>query len=228
MHAQRFDETGFVVLPSIISQGLIDDLRGACERLPADGRRSRAGIRDLLRRDPTFADLAGSRAVRDLVDPILGPTAFVTRSILFDKTLGTNWDVVWHQDITIAVQERIEAPGFGPWSVKAGVPHVQPPAQVLENILTVRIHLDDCLEDNGPLLVVPGSHKRGILPEASINPDVCEQHKVGLCAPAGGTILMRPLILHASRKAANPAHRRVVHLEFARGALPGGLAWARL
>jgi ectoine hydroxylase-related dioxygenase (phytanoyl-CoA dioxygenase family) len=228
MHHQRFEECGYGIVGGVVGPSMINELRGACEGLAADGRRSRAGVRDLLRRNPIFADLAGSRAVRDLVDPILGPTAFVTRSILFDKTPDTNWDVVWHQDITIAVQERIETPGFGPWSVKAGVPHVQPPAHVLEHMVTVRIHLDDCLEDNGPLLVVPGSHKRGVLPDASINLDACEQNKMALCTPAGGVILMRPLILHASRKATNPAHRRVIHLEFARDPLPGGLTWARL
>src|SRR5262245_7189469 len=85
------------------------------------------------------------------VEPILGPGAFVVRGLFFDKTPRANWKVSWHQDLTIAVRVRIEAPGFGPWSLKAGVVHVQPPAEILERMATVRLHLDDCSESNGPL-----------------------------------------------------------------------------
>jgi hypothetical protein len=64
----------------------------------------------------------------------------------------------WHQDRAIAVRDRVDVPGFGPWSVKAGLVHVEPPVDILERMLAVRLHLDDCGEDNGPLRVLPGSH----------------------------------------------------------------------
>lgn len=62
-------------------------------------------------------ELATSSLIRALVEPILGPNFFPVRGILFDKIPGANLKVPWHQDVTIAVQEKIEAEGFGPWSM---------------------------------------------------------------------------------------------------------------
>jgi hypothetical protein len=37
--------------------------------------------------------------------------------------------------------------------------------------------------------------------------------------------LMRPLLLHSSVSAAEPANRRVIHIEFAAAELPDGVQW---
>lgn len=108
-------------------------------------------------------ELARSPEVRALVEPLLGAGAFAVRGILFDKTPDANWKVAWHQDLTIAVRERREVEGFGPWSEKAGVVHVQPPAAVLEQMVTVRLSLGPCGPGNGPVCVIPGSHAHGRL-----------------------------------------------------------------
>src|SRR5688572_451281 len=107
------------------------------------------GIRNLLNVVPFTRELANSTACRALVEPILGREARVVRGIYFDKHKDANWKVAWHQDMTIAVRERIEVEGYGPWSVKAGIHHAQPPVSILENMLTVRLHLDDTNEANG-------------------------------------------------------------------------------
>jgi ectoine hydroxylase-related dioxygenase (phytanoyl-CoA dioxygenase family) len=123
------------------------------------------------------------------------------------------------------VKERRDVEGFGPWSVKAGVVHVQPPASVLAGMLTVRLHLDDCGLENGPLRVVPGSHKLGVSDAAAIA-DARNRIAEATCAVgAGSVVLMRPLLLHASSPATVAGHRRVIHLEFAAAELPGGLEW---
>ena len=183
-------------------------------------------VRNLMAAVPAVAELAASSGVRGCVEPVLGSGAFPVRALLFDKTPGANWKVAWHQDLSIAVRERVDVPGFGPWSIKAGVQHVQPPLAVLERMLTVRVHLDDCGPDNGPLLVLPGSHAA-----AALSPDGVRQWRqrvapVPCLVPAGGAVLMRPLLLHASSAANAPAHRRVIHIEYAADALPGGLQWA--
>jgi ectoine hydroxylase-related dioxygenase (phytanoyl-CoA dioxygenase family) len=123
------------------------------------------------------------------------------------------------------VKQRIDVAGFGPWSVKAGVRHVQPPVRVLENMLTVRVHLDDCGPDNGPLNVLPGSHAAGVLKAAEIESWRRNQAPMSCVARAGDAVLMRPLLLHASSVALRPGHRRVIHIEFAGTDLPGGLDW---
>ena len=133
--------------------------------------------------------------------------------------------MTWHQDLTIAVRERHEVPGFAFWSEKAGVMHVQPPVSILENMLAVRLHLDDCGPDNGPVRVLPGSHRHGRIAESEIPAWRQRVAEVVCTVPRGGVLLMRPLLLHASSPAVSPSRRRVVHIEYAADGLPGGLEW---
>lgn len=156
---------------------------------------------------------------------MLGPDARLVRSILFNKRPEANWQVAWHQDLSIAVREHIETPGFGPWSVKEGAPHVQPPPWVLEQMLTLRLHLDAADAGNGALWVIPGSHRLGRLPASEASAHAAN-HSPALCAAeAGDALLMRPLLLHASRKSTSDRPRRVIHLEFAASELPAPLSW---
>jgi hypothetical protein len=131
---------------------LVRELRPVSEALSG----VRGGARNLLRTVPAVRDLAQSAALRAVAERSLGPGALAVRAILFDKTPGANWKVVWHQDVTIAVRERREVEGFGPWTEKEGVPHVQPPIEVLERMVAVRLHLDHCTERNGPVRVPGG------------------------------------------------------------------------
>jgi ectoine hydroxylase-related dioxygenase (phytanoyl-CoA dioxygenase family) len=132
---------------------------------------------------------------------------------------------VWHQDRTVAVREKRDVPGFGPWTVKAGVPHVQPPLTIMENMLTIRLHVDECQETNGPLRIIAGSHRAGFVDDKSIQSLTKEARPVTCIVPQGGAMLMRPLLLHSSARATKPNHRRVIHLEFAATPLTGGLEW---
>jgi ectoine hydroxylase-related dioxygenase (phytanoyl-CoA dioxygenase family) len=219
---------GYALVPYVLSPGEIGELLAALERAEGEAVRRRESvyaIRNLLESVPEVRALARSAAVRALVEPVLGPECFAVRGILFDKTADANGRVPYHQDLTIAVRERREVAGFGPWSEKAGVPHVQPPAEVLERMLTVRLHLDDCGPGNGPVQVVPGSHRAGRLSAEQARHWRKGRGAVFACFDAGGALLMRPLLLHASSPAILPAHRRVVHLEFAADDLPGGLEW---
>lgn len=220
-------EAGYSVHEHALRLELVPLLIAEAERLFAEDGRRPAGVRGVIDRSRLFADTAASSAVRSLVEPVLGAGAFPVRSLLFDKSPDANWDVPWHQDTTIAVERKAEVPGFGPWSVKIGVPHVRPPASVLDAMLTVRLHLDDCGEANGPLLVVPGSHQHGIV-TGPLDTDRFDRERVACVVPAGGAVLMKPLIFHASRKAVAATHRRVLHIEFASVPLPEPLEWARL
>jgi len=190
----------------------------------ANGEDRRGGVRNLLDL-PGFRALAASPLTLDVVLPILGEGAFAVRGILFDKTEGANWKVPWHQDVTIAVTERIEVEGYGPWSLKAGVLHVQPPASVLERMISVRIHLDDCPAENGALRVLPGTHREGKLNQRGVDALASEIAPVTCEAVAGDALLMRPLLLHASSSASVPRHRRIIHFDYANVELAAGLGW---
>jgi len=220
----QLDQAGFEILPGVLSRAQCDALIEMTSALGAAEGKS-AGLRNLLQKSALVSELATSRSIIAHLESPLGESAFPVRALFFDKTQGANWRVSWHQDLTIAVADRIETPGYGPWSVKAGVPHVEAPREILESMLTVRLHLDDCTSANGALHVVPGSHRFGKLSSdqidcltASGEQFVCELNR-------GDALLMRPLLLHASWPAETPHHRRVIHLEYATQDLPNGLCW---
>ncbi len=228
----QFGSQGFAIIPDVATSDETARLASTIDQSilsnDATARRERNGVtfgvRNLLS-IKEVASFAASVSVRRLIEPVLGPDAIPVRGIFFDKTADANWKVPWHQDLSITVREKREAPGFGPWSVKAGVIHVQPPLSILQSMLTIRLHLDDCGADNGPLLTLPGSHAAGVLDLDSIRAWRESKHAVTCTTAAGGAVLMRPLLLHASSVAAAPRRRRVVHIEFASEPLPNGLRW---
>jgi hypothetical protein len=226
----ELEREGVAIVPDVLGPGEVSGLIEALAAIPPgvtalDRGRGVYAMRNLLWAVPQVRELADSEALRALAGAVLGPGAFPVRGLLFDKTPEANWVVPWHQDLTIAVRERTDAPGYGPWTVKGGVPHVRPPVAVLERMLTLRVHLDDNDETTGPLRVVPGSHARGRL-DAGETRAWLERVPPRTCPVArGGVLVMRPLLLHASSPAQDPGHRRVVHLEYAAEPLPGGVQW---
>jgi hypothetical protein len=156
---------------------------------------------------------------------VLGPDCLPVRAILFDKSAAQNWSLGWHQDRTIAVKHRVDVEGFGPWSIKTSMMHVEPPIELLSGMVTVRVHLDAVPSTNAPLLVSPGSHKRGRIPTAEIADVVRECGIVQCLAEAGDIWLYATPILHASDAAVEPRHRRVLQVDYSAHELPGGLEW---
>lgn len=195
--SKAIDQEGFLRFDGWLTKPEIEHYRQLvdCPNSP-DTIRTRGGAtyatRQLLEKIPALTALAESDRMRGMIEPILGPSAFVARSILFDKTESANWMVAWHQDTTIAVREKASTPGYGPWSVKDGIVHVRPPARVLENMLTVRVHLDPTPAWNGALLVIPGSHRHGILSSEDIARERESKETLTCELDAGGIMLMRP------------------------------------
>lgn len=225
------ETSGFETIARVLKLDHVESLRAALEASQGgDAARQRNGAtyaaRNLISGISAIRALSKHPAIVRLAEEVCGRAPFVVRSVLFDKTPSANWGVPWHQDLSIAVRERCAAPGFGPWSIKAGVVHVQPPASVLAKIVTLRIHVDNCDADQGALRVIPGSHRGGILSPDQITAVKQSTPCVVCPVKAGGVMLMRPLLLHSSSPATNPSHRRVIHLEFANCDLPGGLEWA--
>jgi hypothetical protein len=166
----------------------------------------------------------GSSAWR-LAASAVGPAARPVRAILFDKTESANWSLAWHQDRTIPVRARVETPGFGPWTVKAGMIHVAPPFALLERMVTLRIHLDPVDAGNAPLLVAPRSHRLGRVPEPDIDRVVSQCGQAACLARRGDIWIYATPILHASDAARRPARRRVLQVDYSPDDLPDGLEW---
>jgi len=102
-----------------------------------------------------------------------------------------------------------------------------PPVEVLNSMVTFRIHLDACTEQNGCLSVVPKSHMLGILTQKQISEQSKYFVSVQCPAPAGSALVMRPHLLHASSKGTAPSQRRVLHLEYSDYKLPAEASCAK-
>lgn len=219
---------GHATLPALYTPAEVAALLACVESAPAANpnfRRSQDvfAMRNLLGEIPALGPLLATPALRRLLDELFPKGCHLTKAIYFDKPAGSNWLVAWHQDLMINVAQRADRPGYGPWTAKAGWVAVQPPAAVLENTVTLRLHLDDCDATNGALKVVPGSHRRGVVLAETI---ASHTATASVCAvPAGGVLLMKPLLLHASNRSTSTRPRRVIHLEFSAEELPAGLAW---
>jgi hypothetical protein len=201
------DDRGFAVIPDVFSPAEMGDLLAA---MPAGGR---AGTRHLMR-NPTVADFARDPRLLDLASRFLGSTAIPYRATFFAKVPLGNWLVPWHQDTALPLTERREKEGWGPWSVKNGVIYALAPARALEQVIALRVHLDDSDALNGPLRVLSCTHGLGLLTDEEIS-DLKERTSAIDCLVAcGGVIAMRPLIVHASSKARSDKPRRVLHIEY--------------
>ena len=208
---QRVDHQGFAVIRDFISTGeiagLLQDTR---EPLP----RSRAGLRHALRY-PSIAAFVRKPRLTALAAEILGTAATPFRATLFNKSPGSNWLVVWHQDTALPIQHRLDVPGWGSWSVKDGITYAHAPAAALEKIVALRVHLDDSTAENGPLRVLPGTHDLGVLEDDAIRQLATDVAPVDCVVPLGGVIAMKPLVIHASSKSRCEQPRRVLHIEYA-------------
>lgn len=221
-HTSQMNETGYAVIPAIVGAAELGEIAGCVDDLVHDG----VGTRRLIE-FPWCSELA-ERLMRDhRVSRVLPVKAVAVQCTLFAKSIENNWLVSLHQDLSIPVAERVDSPGCQGWSEKEGGLFVQPPASVLEGVMALRLHLDDCDERNGALRVVPGSHRLGRLTAEEVGRTKDGRGEVIVQVPCGGAMIMKPLLLHASSKTAIGGMRRVLHFVFGAAELPGGLRWGQ-
>ena len=215
---KKIEEDGFRIIPGVLEKAEQEELLSKLGPISGAGRRGLLGL-------SAVALLAKSPRLLTLVRPHVPSEPRPVRAIYFDKSPEKNWLVSWHQDLTLALRNRCDVPGFSPWSMKNGIPHVQPPVELLEQMLTVRLHLEDADESNGALRVLPGSHRLGRLSATQIQELRDAVPEVVCRVSAGDALLMRPLLLHASSRSISSRHRRILHIEYAAFALPKELQW---
>lgn len=218
---QDFEQVGACLIGNVLPEVRLAFFRAMVDACVTDGPGNRMFS---LPRSGDGPDLLS--LLCDLASRLCGRPARMVRILAFDKTPEANWGVPWHQDRTVAVKRRVEVDGFGPWSMKAGVPHVAPPQALLEAMFSLRLHLDDCGPDNGPLKIIPGSHRLGRLPVRDVLNLGTREEAATCLAAAGDVLAMKALTVHASDRASAPGHRRVLHLDFSTADLPPPLEWA--
>lgn len=177
-------------------------------------KRSRAGIRNLMK-DSTVAAFASDRRLLEIAKYAIGSNRAVPyRAILFEKSINAKWLVAWHQDKSLPIERSFESYEWGPWSRKAGINYANAPAWAFTRVVGIRVHLDSSRNDNGPLRLIPRSHLAGVMSEAEVlayahGHEACECH-----VKRGGVLAMHPLVVHSSTKPRSSEPRRVLHLEY--------------
>jgi hypothetical protein len=214
------DKDGAQLFAQALDEAACLRLEAALSALPSNTPGVRIGDAPQLK---PFLDTAGP--IGAIAAAVIGPDARPVRAILFDKTATRNWALGWHQDRTIVVKERIDADGFGPWTLKSGLIQVEPPFEILERMVTLRVHLDAVDESNAPLRIVPGSHRLGRLPEAAIDQVAAALGERVCLARRGDVWLYATPIVHASLAADPPRRRRVLQVDYSADAAPGPLRW---
>jgi len=228
-HKKVVLKNGFTVIDSMFTDDEIKKIIEVIQNVDTSAENFRKSddlfaVRQFLKEVPEIKSLVFNGNVKAIIRELFGEKYFVVKSIYFDKPETSNWYVAYHQDLTISVDKKLEMQGFGPWTTKKNQFAVQPPLPVLENIYTIRIHLDDTDENNGALKVVPGSHAKGIYRPETIDwnvetEEICKVEK-------GGIMIMKPLTLHGSNRTTDGRRRRVIHIEFSDMELPEELNWS--
>jgi hypothetical protein len=208
----QVERQGFAIQPQVFSPDIVE--RVSDEILKSPSHRSRAGVRHAMHL-ASVREVASCSELMTMACNVLGPQAFPFRATIFDKSQDANWLVAWHQDKALPLRHRLEASGWGPWSTKEGIPYAHAPADVLSQVVALRIHLDDSTADSGPLKVLPGTHSLGVLDDDRIHQLSEHIAAVECVVPRGGVVAMRPLLVHASSKSRSEIPRRVLHIEYA-------------
>ena len=218
--SDSFEARGFAVIPGVLAE---PECRRVVDAVLEQGRaeaRSRAWLSHAW-----CQHLAISLKQHAALAGIVAPTAVAVQCTLFEKSPDNNWLVSLHQDLSIPVRERVADSELSGWSTKEGALFVQPPVSVLESLVALRVHLDDCGPESGALRLVPGSHRFGRLDVRRASALRDEHGEVTPAVKRGGVLAMHPLLLHASSKAVVPSFRRVLHFLLGPPTLPHGLRW---
>lgn len=216
--ASGLEEHGYAIIAGVVAPEECDSLAEAV----APAGRSPAGTRNLLK-EGWCRSLAGRLRSDARLAGMIPADADAVQCTYFEKSRAGNWLVPMHQDLALPVAERVGHPDLRGWSEKEGGLFVQPPASFLAAMVAVRIHLDPCGLDDGPLRVVPGSHRLGRLAPDALSAARLATPDVPCLADRGAALVMRPLLLHASSRSTGDGRRRILHFLFAPREFPCGL-----
>lgn len=229
---EQLKHDGYLLLPSVFDDSeckqLICQIEHALERDQnlTDFRQSRGTVyaaRNLLDGNTELKSVCKKHAIESFLENVFGSQFGLVRLLYFDKPSHRSWSIPFHKDMTIAVENNsIPSRAFSKPTRKAGVDHIEAPVHVLQNMLTIRVHLDKVTSENGPLQVVPGSHLNG--KEVQKNDD----QPTSILCESGDVLAMRPLISHGSGHSNSEMgiRRRILHYEFCSMArLPDGFQW---
>ena len=220
MNRREFEEVGCALVPAVLAEDDCDAVAALVEAVGSGG----AGTRSLLAH-PWCSALARRLHRQHGLADLIPLDHVAVQCTFFEKSASLNWLVPVHQDLGIPVAERVDHAALRAWSEKEGALFVQPPVDFLGQLIAVRVHLDPCTAQDGPLRAIPGTHRLGHIPDDDAIALRTRGPEVILCAAKGDALVIRPLLLHASSKATGTSRRRVLHFLFGPRQPPHGLRW---
>lgn len=164
---REYRDQGYVVLDGFLPGDVVRELQRVTDELTAasghisasndvfdvDSDHGPTNIRLRRIKTPTkvhsaYRNLLTGARVLDAVEKLVGPDIRLFGGKINMKLAGSSETVEWHQD----------------WSY---YPHTN------ETVLALGVMLDDCGLENGPLLVLPGSHRGPVLSHETANGLFC-------------------------------------------------------
>lgn len=205
-HIEELDQLGYTLIPSFASAELLAGLRATVARLyEIEG--DKAG--NEFRLEPgclRLANLVDKGAVFQSVFAVPEMLALVRHVLGEDFKLSS-------------LNCRTALPGCAPQPLHAdmgGIPDER--GAWVCNIIWM---LDAYTPDNGPVRVVPGSHRWGRLPASELS-DLRAAHpdEIAITAPAGSVVVMNAHTWHGGLDNRTAGHRTALHAFYCRGDKP--------
>ena len=213
---EAFDRDGYLVVENVLTGVELAELRRVTDEFIERSRNitsndatfdlepghsaaspSLRRLKHPITKHPVYAKYARHDRILDIVECLLGPNLRFHNNKLNMKDPGHGSAVEWHQD----------------W---AFYPHTN------DDLLEVGIALSDMTEENGALMVIPGSHKGktwdhhqdgffvGGVTEPTFRPDGA----VSVTVKAGGITLHHVRMLHGSKPNRSAKPRRMFFIGF--------------
>lgn len=171
-----FDENGYLAVEDFVTQSDVDEFRGELSRLSQDPE-TRADERRIIearsqevrsifevhRMSDTFARIANDPRLVERARQVLGSDVYIHQSRVNFKPGFGGGDFFWHSD-------------FETWHAEDGMPRPR--------AVSISITLTDNYSFNGPLMIMPGSHK-SYISCAGETPE--DNYKSSLVMQAAGT-----------------------------------------
>ena len=225
----QLNEDGFLIINTIYTTNEVEKIINYIENLDSNNPIFRKtddifAIRQFIKEFSQIKEIVFNENLKEIILNIGGKNCFVIKSIYFDKPEKSNWFVSYHQDLTISVNKKEMIDGFNFWTNKHNQFTVQPTLDILENIFTIRIHLDDTNEENGALKIIEKSHLNSVC--RIENMDINMEIETFCNVNSGGIMVMKPLLFHSSMRTTNNKKRRVIHIEFSNKKLPNKINWS--
>ena len=150
----------------------------------------------------------------------LGEGYSLIRSAYFDNRVSKPEKTVWRQRRRLTFPVKIEGADYSNWQLEGDFFSAEPPARIMQDMVIVRIHLDDSDQNNGELKIFKGSHSQ-ILDHSAIKV-ITENGLPSNCGIlAGGIQILKPFILQSETKRSRSKKNRIIELTFSSSDLPG-------